>query len=105
MADDLRAQAGLVGAAEDEPGVGAGLALHEVREPDPELRQRRELRRREYARREPDLVERAPEAIARSRVVLAQLRGAPSRRRPAHDEAQVVGRHVGEHVAHTGSSG
>src|SRR5438477_5682806 len=50
------------------------------------------------ARRQADLMERAPEAVLRMRVVVAERRGPPARRRADENEAQIVRELVGQAV-------
>jgi hypothetical protein len=81
---------------------GEGLMVHscaqfaQIGEADAELQQLRKFMRRVPARRDADLVDRAPEAIAGMGVVMAEVSGSLARGRADEDEAQVVCKLVGE---------
>lgn len=78
--------------------VHARARLAEIGEADPELQQRRKLARLKAARRDADLVDRAPEPIAGMRVVVAEV-GRPLAGGGAdEDEAQAGLELVGEFV-------
>ena len=83
-------------------GEGEGLMVHaragfaKVGKADTEFQQIRKFMRRVPARRDADLVEREPEAIAGMRVVMAEVGGPLARGGADEDEAEVGLKLVGE---------
>jgi hypothetical protein len=83
-------------------GEGEGLIVHsraelaKIGEADAEFQQRGKFMRLVSARRDADLVDRAPKAIARTRVVMAQVGRALSGGGADEDEAQVAFKLIGK---------
>ena len=76
--------------------IHARARLAEIGETDPELQQRRKLARLEAARRDADLVDRAPEPVAGMRVVVAEIGRSLAGGGADEDEAEVGLELVGE---------
>ena len=70
--------------------VHARAELAQISEADAEFQQLRKFMRRIPARRDADLVNRAPEAIAGMRVVMAHIGRPRTCRRADEDEAKIM---------------
>jgi len=78
--------------------IHPGARLAEIGEADPELDQRCELARLIAPRRDPGLMDRAPEAVAGMGVVVPELGRARRGGGADEDEAEVFTKLVGEAV-------
>ena len=76
--------------------VHARAKLAKIGEADAEFHELAKFMRCVSARRDADLVKRAPEAISRAGVVALSLCRRPSSRSPDHDEVEPRGQEVGQ---------
>ena len=98
MRPDLRRKASDVEGLPFDLVIHPSAGLRQIRKTDAEFEQRDKLVRLISSRRDPGLVQRAPEAVAGMRVVVPEFGGTRARGGADEDDAKAGAKLVGEAV-------